>query len=72
MILCTKDKEAEGKDHDSSGDGLFGTSKIVNVEKIDKIMTATLGLVDNVGINLLAFLAPGFEEAPPRSGPLAL
>jgi filamentous hemagglutinin len=24
-------------------------------------MTATLGLVNNVGINLLAFLAPGFE-----------
>jgi RHS repeat-associated protein len=58
---CGDDELRNGEDVDTNHYGLFGSSKLLNVTKIDKVMTATLGLINNIGITLLATLAPGLE-----------
>ncbi len=55
--------DMQGDDPDTSGQGIFGSSNIVDVQRIDRIMTATLGLINNVGISLLSWTMPGVGPA---------
>ena len=51
--------KARWGDPDESGYGLFGTSEYVNLRKVDRILVATLGLINQTGLTVLQALIPG-------------